>query len=473
MVFTTGHALVIGVGVYQHTPRLNVALTATDATQVAAVLQDENTCGYPKGQVALLTGAAATRDGILGELERLATATNTGDTVVFFYSGHGEYGADGYYLTTHETRMQDGKVVDGSGVRAAELLDRLRKIPAKRALLLFNACHAGEMSPGSLSGVGAGGEQITGQALPDDLTAALLGAGEGRVVITACREAQKSYFGWHDPTTLFGQALIDGLRGQSISPRRGYISVFDLYDHLYSTVRATVRSRWGLDQEPELTVQKGVGVMAVALYRGEAPSGALGDGDRPADLQSLGQVREVARANAEQKLEQILSGALNLAAGRDMISGGQYNVQAAPGAVIGAQGPVEVRNVTVGGDYAEGDIDKRKGIFGGSFYGEAIGNVEGNVTLRGGRADTREVALEQVQSELRQAISAAEARADEELASDLRRIAQDVDSAIAARSQGDDSRLQARLNRARRDMQELAGQRNELRELSNQLARAR
>jgi len=36
------------------------------------------------------------------------------------------------------------------------------------------------------------------------------------------------------------------------------------------------------------------------------------------------------------------------------------------------------RNVnTGGGDYAEGDIDKRRGIFGGNFSGPAIGNMEG------------------------------------------------------------------------------------------------
>jgi len=37
---------------------------------------------------------------------------------------------------------------------------------------------------------------------------------------------------------------------------------------------------------------------------------------------------------------------------------------------------------TGGGDYAEGNIDKRKGIFGGTFYGPVIGVLE--VTLAAG-----------------------------------------------------------------------------------------
>lgn len=365
--------------------------------------------------------------------------------------------------------------MDGSGVREVELLGRLQKLPASRALLIFNACHAGEISPGSLGDTAE--VQATGQTVPDELAAALLGTGEGRVLVTACREMQKSYFGRHDPTTLFGAALIDGLQGRDMSPRRGYISIFELYDYLYHTVHAAARRRWGVEQEPELTVRKGVGVMAVALYRGWETTATLGDAERPADLQSLGQVREIDRPEAEQKLEQLLSGKINLAAGRDsrgntVVGGDQYNVRHSPGTLIKPQGPVEVRNVnTGGGDFAEGDI--KKGILGGNFYGPAIGNVEGNVTLGSGQAPAEVITLGQVQVELRQALNAAEARGDRDLARELLRIVEDIDSAMAAQQQGNDSQLQMKLNRARRDMQALAEQRSELRELSRRLTRAR
>ena len=223
MVFSSGHALVIGVGSYLNTPQLNVPLTATDAGQVAAVLKEPSYCGYPEGQVVLLTEAAASRDRILAELDRLATTTTEADTVVMFYSGHGEYGADGYYLTTFETRVENGKVVGNSGVREAELLDRLRKLPAARALLLFNACHAGEISPGSLGGIAE--VQAIGQAVPDDLATALLGTGEGRVIVTACRETQKSYFGGTTPQHYSGRHSSTACGG-AISARGGATSAF-------------------------------------------------------------------------------------------------------------------------------------------------------------------------------------------------------------------------------------------------------
>jgi hypothetical protein len=68
MAFTHGHALIIGVGSYQHEPRLNVPLTAADAQAVATVMRDEKHCGYPATQVTLLTNAEATRAGILAAL---------------------------------------------------------------------------------------------------------------------------------------------------------------------------------------------------------------------------------------------------------------------------------------------------------------------------------------------------------------------------------------------------------------------
>ena len=52
---------------------------------------------------------------------------------------------------------------------------------------------------------------------PDaDTLTRLLGTGEGRITITACREGQLSYVG-RGTLTIFTQALIDALRGMNIS----------------------------------------------------------------------------------------------------------------------------------------------------------------------------------------------------------------------------------------------------------------
>ncbi|NCC34029.1 MAG: caspase family protein, partial [Chloroflexia bacterium] len=234
MTFSQAYALLIGIGSYTYHPQMNVPVTARDANALAAVLRDPRFCGYPETQVSLLSDAAATRAEILAALERLGSLPEE-STVLLFYTGHGEYATDGtYVLTTHDTRMQNGRVVDGTGISEQELLTWLQQIKARRLLCIFNACHAGEVSPT----LGTGDASSIGIPLPEKTAAAVLATGSGRVIMTACREHQVSYVG-AGRLTLFSQALVDGLQGKGdhVGNRGGFISVFDLYSHLYDTLQ--------------------------------------------------------------------------------------------------------------------------------------------------------------------------------------------------------------------------------------------
>ncbi len=439
MTFDRAHALLIGIGNYAHVPQLNVPITAADARAVAAVLYDPQCCGYPPEQVTMLSGTTASRAGVLAAFDALAARTGEGDTVFIFYAGHGEYGEDGYYLTTHDTRLAGRKVAVGTGLRESELIAKLRTIKAKRLLLIINACHSGEISPV----LAPGAEPQTGITLPPQVSAALLGTGEGRVIISACRENQYSFIG-PGPLTLFTQVLVDGLQGKGVSSNRGYISIFDLYTHLYfaldeavpRTVSAAVRQKYGEKQEPELTILKGVGPFAVALWRGAT---TLGDFDAAGSPPESTAVREVNPAYSQAMLrqhQQHIGGNARVGAavagdvhgnvtvtqqgdsgqrgGVNFGSGGQFgNVSigdvagrdiirtditqgdrittgdiSGSGIAIGRGVQSTVRKVdTGGGDYAEGSIDKRKGNFvsgdqftmSGNFSG-AILNIKSTLT---------------------------------------------------------------------------------------------
>jgi hypothetical protein len=367
MTFAQGYALLIGVGSYQHHSSMNVAITTRDAHAVAAVLRDERLCGYPAEQVRLLADGSATRAELLAALEALAQLDEDA-TVILFYAGHGEYGTDGnYYLTTHDTQLQGGKVVAGTGVSEQDLLARLRNVKARRLLAIFNACHAGEVSPT----LGAAATPTMGTQLPEKTAAALLATGSGRVLITACREDQVSYVG-SGKLTLFTQALVDGLQGKGdyIGNRGGLISAFDLYSHLYATLQAWVpqrvpewlRQSYGQTQEPELTVLKGVGPFAVSLYRGATTLGGFSAPDRPEIDSGL---REVDPKRSERLLNQVLQ----IQAGRDVTTAGRDNL-------TGAQ---------IEGGYTGGDRTERRGVIdfgsGGQFGNLTFGDIAGgNIT---------------------------------------------------------------------------------------------
>jgi hypothetical protein len=147
--------------------------------------------------------------------------------------------------------------------------------------------------------------------LPNQTANALLSTGSGRIVITACRENQVAFVGSGE-LTLFAQMLTEGLRGsEEIFNRKGYISAFDLYTHLYyavgeavqDTVPQHIRDHYGNTQEPELTVLKGVGPFAVALYPGAQTLGDFPADHPPAEGTA---VREVAEHRSQRALQNII-----------------------------------------------------------------------------------------------------------------------------------------------------------------------
>jgi uncharacterized caspase-like protein len=306
MGFEHGHALVIGVGSYPNAPALNVPQTARDAELIAEVLAQPEHCAYPPGQVRLLTESAAARAQILAELRRLARATTADSTVLIFYSGHGLYSPEGrYHLTAHDTSVDGaGLIVPESGISERELLRLAKRLPARRVLMIFNACHAGDLNPAVLGDGGPHAAQ-SGAGLTADLADALLGTGEGRVIITACREDQKSYLTPRSDRTIFTDALRRTLQGEGIFTNRQVITVLQLYDALFELVERTVREQWRVAQEPELTVSKGVGAMAVAHYQPRRGPAVLGPApDVPAD-RARGAVRVVEPAQSAAALRRL------------------------------------------------------------------------------------------------------------------------------------------------------------------------
>lgn len=272
MSFDQGYALVVGVGTHKHSPENDVPITVRDAEAVEVILADPAKCGYPPKQVWPLSKDKATRSAILTKLDQLAAKATEDSTVLLFFAGHGALGSDNqYYLVTHDAQFvevgDELLVKPGTGLSQVELLEKLRAIKAKRAILIFNACHSGSLQPRSLA-LRRARKPLNTLSLPDPTAAALLGAGEGRIIITACRPDQLSHFLEKSKLTYFTKALTDGLNGKA-APSKGFISAFSLYNYVHDAVTEQVG-----EQEPMITVLQGAGPFAVALFQKKV--GALG-----------------------------------------------------------------------------------------------------------------------------------------------------------------------------------------------------
>src|SRR5690606_38828973 len=115
------------------------------------------------------------------------------------------------------------------------------------------------------------------------------------------------------------QALVDGLRGRGLRNNGGYVSAFNLYEHVYEQVRETVKTQLHATQEPELTVLKGVGPFAVALYKGAS---SLGGFDSDESLSPGIAVREVTPQQSARLLNQRIT-----QTGGGVQAGGDIRVQ--------------------------------------------------------------------------------------------------------------------------------------------------
>jgi uncharacterized caspase-like protein len=149
------HLLAVGCSRYRK-PGLDLDYAAKDARDLASALAPATT--------ALVTDAAATREGIAGAAERLRSAAPH-DTVVLFLAGHGVLDPAGdYWFLTHDADPHQ-PAERGLAYGAVESL--LETCPARRRLILLDTCHAGELDaeglvavstpPGSAPGVKARG----------------------------------------------------------------------------------------------------------------------------------------------------------------------------------------------------------------------------------------------------------------------------------------------------------------------------
>jgi hypothetical protein len=180
--FTFGHALLIGVSVYQ-TAYLNVpgGTTAQDARALAHLLRDPQRAAYPEEQVRVLLDAAATRARILAELDALAQrlAGAPGSTALIFFAGHGTPCGASYALLPHDANP----VHLAATAVTAELFHRAVaqvRAQARRLVVLLNCCHAGGVGDAVLDA----GDVLSGAAPPPEFYRPLA-ARTGPVVVSA------------------------------------------------------------------------------------------------------------------------------------------------------------------------------------------------------------------------------------------------------------------------------------------------
>ena len=165
-------------------------------------------------------------------------------------------------------------LVELTALPESSLLTKLRAIKAGKVLVLINACFSGNVDSLGLDDDDGTDDESLGPPPSENLALRVLGSGEGRAVITACRADEKSWLRRPDPT-FFGNAIAEALRGRGSNQGSKFVGLFELYTYVFETTKTHAA---GLStprvQEPVLRISEAVGPFPVALVPRDG--GALG-----------------------------------------------------------------------------------------------------------------------------------------------------------------------------------------------------
>ena len=261
--FATGHAVVIGIANYWNVRPLPEAVR-NDARDVAAVLTANAYCGYKRCNVHLLLDDDATLARMRTVLHSVAETSGPDDTVVIFFSGHGAVLGDPADPASALLPVEYNEQTPATtSLSETEFSSALRRIPARRLLVLLDACHS----------EGAGGFKGHGEGEPPGLgysekSLGRLAQGTGRVLIASSRASETSLVLANARNSVFTSHLLDALRGRARTSGDGLIRVFDIFNHVAETVKRAVPGR----QHPVFKASDLEDNFPVALDRGRAKS---------------------------------------------------------------------------------------------------------------------------------------------------------------------------------------------------------
>jgi hypothetical protein len=151
--FGADRALIIGIDRYQTVS--DTPGSIADAEAMAALMQRKYK--FPKDSIRILRGGEATAERIRTEIQNwLVDATNPGDRVFFFYSGHGGQVDDepngdeedqlDEVLAPYDVYPGSEKDAPAGFIRDDEINLFLLKLSGRRVVMAFDSCHSGTIS---------------------------------------------------------------------------------------------------------------------------------------------------------------------------------------------------------------------------------------------------------------------------------------------------------------------------------------
>jgi uncharacterized caspase-like protein len=217
-------ALLIGVSEYE--PSLNPLPGAVkDVEAMHRVSAHPEMGGFAQENITVLKNPQ--RQAIEDAIYKLFDNRQKDDLLLFYFSGHGVKDESGkLYLSTCETRKNNGRLVKPSAVAASTLHDSINESKSQRQVVILDCCFSGAIAKG--------------MSVKDDGTVNVqeqLG-GKGRAILTSSTSTQYSFEQEGSELSVYTQYLVEGIeKGAADQDNDGWISIDELHEYASSKVR--------------------------------------------------------------------------------------------------------------------------------------------------------------------------------------------------------------------------------------------
>ncbi len=248
---TTGkgriHLLSVGINRYDNTHLETLSYAQADARTIHTAIREAGSERFEVASHALLTDAEAGPVAILEQAQKVVESASAGETIVFFFAGHGVKDNDGqFYLATSETDPYD---MANTALPWTKLADVLKRAPT-RVLVFLDACNSGAAGTGFY-------------ATNDDAAAGLLeNMPSGLVIFSASKGRELSREHPNVGGGIFTNAVADVIARDRRTHDRNENGVIEISELYYGVKKMVTRQTSG-DQTPWLARNQMVGDFAL------------------------------------------------------------------------------------------------------------------------------------------------------------------------------------------------------------------
>lgn len=225
------YAVIVGVAKYNHSQSLQYA--DDDAYKIYAHLKSPEGGALPEKQIVRLIDEDASKENIIEALESLFARADGNDLILFYFSGHGRYGAFVAFDSDNPAE---------SALYHTDISEIMKNSKAKHKIVIADACHSGSLKS-STRGTPAS-DIISGYY--ETLDNSTGGSGTAILVSSKAEETSEERSGIRQG--VFSFYLIKGLSGEADTDDDKVVSL----DELYRFVRINTMKYTNNAQTPTL-----------------------------------------------------------------------------------------------------------------------------------------------------------------------------------------------------------------------------